>query len=140
MRYFQTSNASRPYRVGNDIFTFEPAFQVGGNWHGVLAVEESAASSLAAGKFPQVKEISAEEYDAAKKKPLPPNSSFFELRQSSPKPAPLRPESVIAPSAPSSVAKTELATANASPAKVEVRTARVEPPQELPDAGTKKGK
>ena len=72
MRYFHTSNASRPYSAGGLAFTFQPTGQIGGSWHGILAVEsDSAASALANAAFPQVTEITEEsykEYDEAQKK------------------------------------------------------------------------
>lgn len=68
-RYFTTSNATRPYRTGGLAFEFEPYEQIGGgSWFGVLAVDEPAASILAAKNFPQVSEIDADAYEAIKKK------------------------------------------------------------------------
>lgn len=69
MRYFETSNATRPYKVGGLAFEFEPIeLRGGGSWLGVLAAEEPAASILASAPFPQVKEISLEDFEALKKK------------------------------------------------------------------------
>lgn len=125
-RYFQTSNASRPYRAGASNFVFEPVIQVGGNWHGVLAVEESAAGILAAEKFPQIKEITEAEYLDAKKKPLAQSSSFYELRQSH-KMVPVPPASPAAQSVPALDDK----PAPAPAPQTEIKVARVEPPDEL---------
>lgn len=68
MRYFRTSNASRQWKAGGLTFTFETTDQVGGQWFGVLAVEEPAASILKAAGYPQVTEIDEAEYSAQKKK------------------------------------------------------------------------
>jgi hypothetical protein len=68
MRYFKTTNASRQYKTGGLVFTFEPVANVGGSWLGVLAVGEPAASTLAAAGIPQVSEITSSEYEEAKKK------------------------------------------------------------------------
>lgn len=69
MRYFITTVADRPVRVGGREFHFEPVALRGGSWLGVLAVEEdSAANTLASGENPSVGEISKEKYDDEKKK------------------------------------------------------------------------
>lgn len=146
MRYFKTSNASRPYRAGELLFSFEPVDQVGGIWFGVLAVEDdSAASSLEGAAYPQVTPISEEEYAALKKKPLSPLSSSRESR-----PQPVLPESQpsAAPAAAAapqeSPASTEEAPVSDGAADVlaalQLNSARVEPPDELPLAEKKKGK
>ena len=69
MRYFLTTNASRPVIAGGLTFSFEPVQNRGGSWLGVLAVDEdSAASALAAAGLPGIDEISAERYEGIKKK------------------------------------------------------------------------
>ena len=69
MRYFQTSNATRPYRAGGVGFEFEPVELIGGSaWLGVLVADEPAASILAGAEFPQVTELTQTEYDSVKKK------------------------------------------------------------------------
>lgn len=89
MRYFQTSNASRQYYFGGLAVSFEPIDQIGGSWLGVLEVgDESTSSIIQAGLAgnPQVSEISKEEYDALKKKPLIPSGSSHQLPEQSPAP------------------------------------------------------
>lgn len=64
-RYFQSLGAGRPVNYGGQSFIFEPVETMGGSWSGVLAVDdESAASILAASGL----EITAQQYDALKKK------------------------------------------------------------------------
>lgn len=125
MRYFKTSNASRPYQTGGYTFTFEPVDQNGGIWSGVLAVvDDAAASVLAAAALPQITELTAEQYETLKKKPLMPSGSSRVL----PKPPqvslqpPARAEAA-APVAPSS--------STAEEASVFLETTDAEPPLEL---------
>lgn len=66
MRYFLTINASRPVTTPGGTFEFEPVGQRGGSWFGVLAVDDSAASTLA-GVF-GVDEITQERFEELKKK------------------------------------------------------------------------
>ena len=74
--YFQTSNASVPYRAGGHEFTFEPIEVIAGSWRGVLEVAtEAEAEALRTIKGP-VSEVTAEEYAAQKKKWFP-NSRFL---------------------------------------------------------------
>lgn len=69
MRYFQTTNATRPYRAGGLAFEFEPIEQIGGSsWLGVLEADEPAASILAGAGIPQVSELTHLEYEEVKKK------------------------------------------------------------------------
>lgn len=130
MRYFKTTNASRQYfAAGGLVFTFEPTEQVGGGWHGVLAVEESAASSLAklAETTPQLSEINAEQYADAKKKPR---------QQSTLVDSPMRPP---APPQTQAAAAPAARPAQATPSStgVELKTTRAEPPLELVDEAPK---
>lgn len=69
-RYFTTRNASRPFKAGGLAFEFEPYEQTGGgSWLGVLAVEDDAAASILAGRFPEIViEIDEDAYEAIKKK------------------------------------------------------------------------
>ena len=68
-RYFQTSNATRPYQAGGLAFEFEPVELIGGSaWLGVLVADEPAASVLAGAGFPQVTELAETEYNSVKKK------------------------------------------------------------------------
>ena len=69
--FFQTSNASVPYRAGGHEFTFEPIEVIAGSWRGVLEVAtEAEAEALRTIKGP-VSEVTAEEYAAQKKKWFP---------------------------------------------------------------------
>lgn len=69
MRYFKTTNATRPYKAGGLSFEFEPVELIGGSsWLGILSVGEPAASVLAGVGFPQVTELTETEYDSVKKK------------------------------------------------------------------------
>lgn len=97
MRFFKTSNASRRYHAGGFAFDFEPVENFGGAWLGVLAVaEEAAANALAAAKLQQVSEITKDDYDGLKKKPLI-LSSFRASQQPSPVPPPQFP--IVPPAA-----------------------------------------
>lgn len=71
MKFFSTSNASRTYKAGGLVFTFEPVTNIGGSWLGVLALEQSSADILAgaAASIPQISEITEVEYEELKKKP-----------------------------------------------------------------------
>lgn len=127
MRYFKTSNASRPYKVPGFAFTFEPTAQVGGVWSGVLAVaDEAAAKTLANAQFPQVTEITAEEFDEVKKKPLQRLSSSVPL--SVPRSEPRPPAPSPAPVAPPVAQPVSPQSESAKPA---VRSGKVNPPDEL---------
>lgn len=72
MKFFSTTNASRTYKVGGLVFTFEPVTNIGGSWLGVLALEQSSADILAGSiaAIPQISEITEEEYHGLKKKPM----------------------------------------------------------------------
>jgi hypothetical protein len=121
MRYFKTSNASRPYKVGALAFNFDPVEQIGGIWSGVLVVEDnSAANTLAGAAIPQVTEITEAQYLDIKKKPTRPLSSSFELPkppEASPQPAPVAQRAAQTATTPS-----------ASPA-AKLVAKRVDPPE-----------
>lgn len=68
MRYFICTAANRVYTAGGQPFNFEPVGPRGGSWLGILAVEEPAASVLAAADIAQIGEISEERYMDEKKK------------------------------------------------------------------------
>jgi hypothetical protein len=68
MRYFLTSNATRGYYAGGFSFTFEPTAMERGTWHGVLATDGQSADALAAAAYPQVSEITEEQFNEEKKK------------------------------------------------------------------------
>lgn len=68
MRYFACTAANRTYSAGGQPFVFELVGPRGGSWLGILAVEEPAASTLAAADIPQIGEISEERYNDEKKK------------------------------------------------------------------------
>lgn len=106
-RYFQTTNASRPYKADGFTFHFEPTAQIGGVWSGALAVEdESAASALAGAKFPQVTELTDEEFAALKKKPSQRSTSLAPLpRQPESSPSPVAAVPVVPPPASESPAE-----------------------------------
>jgi len=68
MRYFITTVADRPIRVGGREFKFDPVALRGGSWVGILAVAEDAtASFLASSAHPSVSEIDETAYEAEKK-------------------------------------------------------------------------
>lgn len=67
MRYFKTSNASRPYKAGGFAFDFESLYLVGGSWLGTLEVRTDEQADILA-EIPQATEIEEEEYLALKKK------------------------------------------------------------------------
>lgn len=67
-RYFLTVDAARPYSVGGQAFEFEPVALRGGSWLGVLAVDEPAASILAANPPGGVDEVDQAYFDGLKKK------------------------------------------------------------------------
>lgn len=100
MRYFKTSNASRQYRAGGSLFSFEPVDQIGGSWLGVLALEESDASILAAANLPQVEAITEADYDALKKKPPARSASLQGPLVEQPSPPPRPAAQVVASRAP----------------------------------------
>jgi hypothetical protein len=126
MRYFRTSNASRQYRAGDLAVTFEPLENVGGNWSGLLAVEDdSAANKIVAAKHPQIAEITAEEYEGLKKKPPQPRPSLQDSRRPRQESTPqLR----VAGDRPTASGK-KPAPAPAPPA-IELKSAKLEVPDE----------
>lgn len=129
MRFFKTSNASRTYNTAGFNFSFDPIEQVGGVWLGLLAVEDDfTASNLAKAAIPQIKEITLEDYEALKKKPLATQSSFIESR---PSPAQYPPQAVIVEPA-KRVPLSETPKKEAPAEKlVEITSAIVTPPVEL---------
>lgn len=69
MRYFSTSNATRPYKTSGVVFEFEPVELTGaGLWYGAIELEDEPAALLASAAFPQVTEITPSEYAEVKKK------------------------------------------------------------------------
>lgn len=68
MRYFLNTSAARPAVAGGHTFEFELVGLRGGSWLGILAVDEPAASILAAAHWPNTDEISEELYELQKKK------------------------------------------------------------------------
>lgn len=71
MRYFISTVATRPVVVGDRTFNFEPMALRGGQWFGVLALDEPDASILSACGLPQIGEISEERFLDEKKKENP---------------------------------------------------------------------
>ena len=138
MRYFKTTNASRLYKTGGWTLEFQPYGQIGGLWYGTLAVEDdSAASALANAGFPQVTELTKEEYDEfeAQKKT---HSRKLGLFFKEPQPIPLRVVESVADKAASPLAEPESASApsTANPLGVSttpvatIQTTSEEPPAE----------
>jgi len=85
MRYFSTTNASRPYRAGGFTFRFDSLDFAGGSWTGVLSVEQEGHADALAGLGPPVKEITEAEFNALKKKQMTspfPSSSESETQSS----------------------------------------------------------
>ncbi len=66
-RYFYTGNATRPYRRGGFIFTFESIGLVAGQRPGILEVSEDKAAEALAGFGPPVEEVTGAEFEALKK-------------------------------------------------------------------------
>lgn len=135
MRYFRTSNASRQYRTGDIAVTFEPLENTGGNWSGLLAVDDDAnASKIVAANLPQITEITKEEYEGLKKKPAHTSGSF----QDSPMPPPASspPVRVAGGAAP------PRSTSSPAPAttKVELKSAKLDVPDELKEVAPTKPK
>lgn len=123
MRYFQTSNASRQYYFGGLAVSFEPIDQIGGSWLGLLAVEQNSTADIIAAALPQnpqVTEISQEEYDALKKKPLTPSASYKALPEP-PSPAPLGLAALVGAGG----AKTSVSVGNVVPAPVDANAPTV---------------
>ncbi len=128
MRYFRTSNASRQYRAGDIAVTFEPLENVGGNWSGLLAVEDDAqAKMIVAAKHPQIEELTKEEYEGLKKKPTLPISSLQD--------SPMPPQASSPPVrvAGGAARPTSPIAKKPEPAKVELKSAKIEVPDELKD-------
>jgi len=67
MRYFKTSNATRPYKAGGFAFDFESLYLVSGSWLGSLEIDNDEQADLLA-EVPQAIEITEEEYTGLKKK------------------------------------------------------------------------
>lgn len=132
MRYFKTSNATRQYRAGGWIATFEPIDNVGGSWLGLLAVEsDSAASQLVFARHPQIAEITQAEYEELKKKA--PSSSVVSGRRR-PMPARSAPVRVAEPAVRAASmlsAKPVAKVAPVAPSGVQLKSARLEVPDEL---------
>ncbi len=127
MRYFRTTNASRQYRAGDIAVTFEPLENVGGNWSGLLAVEDDAqAKMIVDAKHPQIEELTKEEYEALKKKPTLPTSSYHD----SPMPPPASSPPVRVAGGAARPASTSSSKAPA-PKPVELKSAKLEVPDEL---------
>jgi len=127
MRYFKTSNASRQYRAGDIAVTFVPVENVGGNWSGLLAVEdEAAAAKIVAANHPQITEIPESEYERLKKKPQTPSSNF----QDSPPPPAYSPQLRVAEGKAGS-ARTPSSKSPPPAPKVELKSAKLEVPDEL---------
>ncbi len=70
-RYFESLNVGRPFEVGGRSFVFEPSESKGGFWVGVLAVDDESAASILVSVYPRVWEITAEQYEAKKKRLQP---------------------------------------------------------------------
>lgn len=121
MRFFKTTNSSRSYKTAGLEFSFEPVGQIGGSWFGVLALEKSSAGILAGAAFPQVTELTEEEYNDEKKKPQSRSSHSYDLQAQRPPAAP------VSPPAPSAAAAPESPESQIP----KHQSARVEPPDEL---------
>ena len=68
VRYFLNTAAAKPVVAGGYTFEFELVGLRGGSWLGILAVDEPAASVLAAAHPSNTDEISLEIYNLQKKK------------------------------------------------------------------------
>jgi hypothetical protein len=130
MRYFRTTNASRQYRAGDIAVTFEPLENVGGNWSGLLAVEDDAqAKMIVAAKHPQIEELTKEEYEELKKKPTLPTNSYPD----SPMPPPASSPPVRVAGGAARPASTSSSKQPPAPPPVELKSAKLEVPDELKD-------
>jgi len=69
IRYFRTSNATRPYRAGGFEVYFEPIGRVNGTLHGLFRTYNKELADTLIKDNAQVSELSAEEYESVKKKP-----------------------------------------------------------------------
>lgn len=128
-RYFKTKNASRRFKAGDLAFQFEPVEQVGGSWLGLLAVDsESAANSLAEARFPQISEITFEEFESLKKKPKSLPQSYREPRPPEPSSPPAL---AVAPASQASTPSSDELTGGT------LLYGDAEPPIELPDSAAK---
>lgn len=94
VRYFLNTAAAKPVVAGGYTFEFELVGLRGGSWLGILAVDEPAASVLAAAHPSNTDEISLEIYNLQKKKSsatLPPSPRL---------PRPMVPEPALAVAEP----------------------------------------
>ena len=92
MRYFLNTTAAKPIVAGGFTFRFELVGLRGGSWLGILAVDEPAASVLAAARPPNTDEITLEIYEHQKKK----QSANLPHSPSWPQPTPQEPALAIA--------------------------------------------
>lgn len=117
MKFFSTSNASRQYRAGGLVFSFEPVVNIGGTWLGVLALEQSSADILAGAlpSLPQVREITEDEFNDLKKKPVSRSASSREFQAAPTPPRPPEAARLVGPTA-------EPVPAKPKPAPVEAAT------------------
>jgi len=67
MKWFRTTNATRPYKINGHTFTFDQLSFASGAWTGVLDLDDDSGEILSQ-YGPPVTEISKEEYDELKKK------------------------------------------------------------------------
>ena len=70
-RYYKTDNATRSFRSGGFEFQFEPTVFRAGAWAGLLAVDDEAAQLALAPLIYDggpIRELTAEEFEAQKKK------------------------------------------------------------------------
>ena len=68
MRYFRTSNATRKYKVGTYVFSFEKLSFASGAWMGVAEIDDEESGEALASYGPPVVEIDEKEYTDLKKK------------------------------------------------------------------------
>lgn len=147
-RYYHTDNATRSFRAGGIEFHFDPVELRAGAWRGLLSTEDEEAqialASLVSADGP-IREITAEEYEAQKKKTHGGLGSLLWRAPSAPLlPKAAKPAEVEQAPQPSvSSAVTESAIAGSGP----VAFAAAEPPDELAEeepkqqsSGKKKGK
>ncbi len=110
MRYFLCTVASRPWVVGDHTFIFEPTALRGGQWLGVLALDEPDASILSNANLVQIGEIDQAYYEDQKKKeresassslasPVPQRTELLGFRIAEPAANPTTPGSGNVPSA-----------------------------------------
>jgi len=71
MRYFQTSNATRLFRIGQFSFKFDPVGLFSGNWVGILATDKEDEAEALAGFGPLIVETNEASYNDLKKKDPP---------------------------------------------------------------------